>query len=190
MPVPPRSQLTDAVHRLARARDDQQAWEVLFAVSWPTALATTHRVLRGQLDLAEDAAQEAFKRIVRSCPFQNLADGDAFLAYLRTVSKNAAVDVLNELGRTPRAVPLLGTEESDREPEGHPTPEQEVQSDELRRELLAVLDSVERRLLKMLIDDRTLTDIAAELNLSYSNAGVRVHRLRSKLRKYMQDRRL
>jgi RNA polymerase sigma factor (sigma-70 family) len=179
-----REQLTEAIRRLARRRNDPPAWETLFAVSWPTALATTHRILCGQLDLAEDAAQEAYKRIVRYCDFTKLPNGDAFLAYLRTVCRNVALDVRHQLSLSARqqrleriAVDTRGTLDS----------EQSIRGDELRRELLHELNEDDQRLFALLLEEHSLAEIAAELGVSYSTAGVRVHRLRTKLRKRLRE---
>lgn len=192
MPPLTREHLTDAVHRLARSREDEQAWEALFAASWPTAVGTTHRILRGQRDLAEDAAQEAFRRIVRYCDFGEIPDGDAFLAYLRAVCRNTARDLLRQLAGVTALARLeeVDTQARGAEPDQTYSPERQLRSEDLRRELLAVLDTEEQRLFHLLLSDQPLGEIAAELGLSYSNAGVRVHRLRAKLRKYMQDKKL
>lgn len=183
-----REQLTEAVRRLALSRNDPRAWETLFTVSWPTALATTHRILGGQLDLAEDAAQEAYKRLVRYCDFGKLPNGDAFLAYLQTVCRNAALDVRHQLSQSVRQQPL----ERIGEPPAADTPrtlgpEQSILGDELRRELLRELNEDDRRLFELLLGEHSLAEIAAELGVSYSTAGVRVHRLRSKLRKRLRE---
>ena len=77
-----KEQLINALRRLATNRDDSEAWEILFTASWATALTAAHRVLRGELDLAQDVAQEAFRRVVRYCDFLEIRDADAFLAYL------------------------------------------------------------------------------------------------------------
>jgi hypothetical protein len=82
--------LKNALKGLSVDRTDEDAWRVLFEQSWATALVTANRVLRGQLELARDVAQEAFHRIVRCCKFTGLLDPDDFLLYLKAVCRNAA----------------------------------------------------------------------------------------------------
>jgi RNA polymerase sigma factor (sigma-70 family) len=188
MPSGASEQLTDAVRRLGRRRADQQAWETLFNTSWSTALATTHRILGGQLELAADAAQEAFTRIVRYCDFQRIADGPAFLAYLQKVCRHAALDLRRRMMSTSAGQPLDPASGRPRDIPRQPfAPEQSLRRDELRRELVRHLDSDEQQLLGMLLEERSLTEIAARCGISYANAGVRVHRLRAKLRKRLED---
>ncbi len=59
---------------------------------------------------------------------------------------------------------------------------------QLRDELLSGLDPADQQLMKLLIEGYTLPEISSRLELSYSNAAVRLHRLRQTLRKYMQDK--
>ena len=86
-----------ALKGLSVDRTDEDAWRVLFEQSWARSLATANRVLRGQLELARDVAQEAFHRIVRYCKFADLLDPDDFLLYLKAVCGNAARDALKDL---------------------------------------------------------------------------------------------
>ena len=184
-----RERLTKAVRRLAMARDDQRAWETLFAASLPNAPSTTHRVLRGQLELAEDAAQDAFHRVVSYAKFNAFADGDAFLAYLHIVARNTARDVLRGIaagiGDPPAVQVDLEVQEAARE-----NPEDLLRGKELENQIMAGLHFAERRTLELMLAALGPADIAHQLRVSYSTAGVRIHRLRSKIRKYLQTREL
>jgi RNA polymerase sigma factor (sigma-70 family) len=184
----PREQLTEAVRQLARKRDAPLAWEALFAISWPTALATTHRILGGQLDLAEDAAQEAYQRLVRYCDFGKLTNGDAFLAYLQAVCRNVALDVRRQLSSSARqqSSERIG-ETPTADTHGSLDPDESIRGDELRRDLVHGLNEDDQRLFVLLLEEHSLAEIAAELGVSYSTAGVRVHRLRTKLRKRLHE---
>jgi len=187
-----RQQLTQAVQRLAHDADDERAWQVLFSASWPSAIATTHRLLRGHRDLAEDAAQEAYKRIVRYADFRGIADGDAFLAYLRTVCRNVVLDMTSQLMKRQHvsldeSAELLTRDDEERGARPQYAPELQLTSDDLQKKLRTALSSEEQRLLDQLVGERSVRDIAADLKISYSNAGVRIYRLRAKIRKYLQD---
>jgi len=183
-----KEQLTEALQRLARARDDQQAWQILFAGSWATGLSASHRVLRGELDLAKDVTQEAFKRIVHYCNFGELDDADAFLAYLRAVCRNTARDALRQLVPDARALPLEELETTAPKRGLPDTPEQLLRAKQLQDQLLTKLDREDQQLLKLLVEGYSLSEIASRLGLSYPNAGVRLHRLRKTLRNYLKNK--
>jgi len=68
------------------------------------------------------------------------------------------------------------------------TPEELARAKQLKNELLTALEPADQQLFKLLIEGYTLPEISSRLDLSYSNAAVRLHRLRSLLRKYMQDK--
>jgi len=180
-----REQLDGALQRLAANRDDPEAWEHLFAASWATALSAANRILRGQLDLARDAAQEAFRRIVRYCDFRDIRDANVFLAYLAAVSRNTAYNVLRQLA--PQA-PETSVEEVNtfmRRQGQQPTPEQLISAEQLRQNLFAQLNPDEQALLELLLEGYSLEEMASKLGLSYGAAGVRLHRLRTLLRKHL-----
>jgi DNA-directed RNA polymerase specialized sigma24 family protein len=64
-------------------------------------------------------------------------------------------------------------------------PDERIRGHELERRLGESLHDDERRLLALLIEGHSLKDIASTLALSYSTAGVRVHRLRAKIAKLL-----
>ena len=183
-----KEQLSQALQDLAMRRDDPRAWDIVITGSWATALAVAHRVLRGQLEPAQDVAQEVFRRIVQYCNFVELQDGDAFLAYVRAVSLNAARDALRQLAPRAADAPLeeLATGGEIR---GRPdTPEEILLAQQFREELLAQLDPTDQKLLQLLIAGYSLGEIAKRLGLTYSNAGVRLYRLRGLLRNYITEK--
>lgn len=183
-----KEQLSQALQDLAMRRDDTRAWEIVITGSWATAVAVAHRVLRGQLEPAQDVAQEVFRRIVQYCNFQELQDADEFLAYLRAVSLNASRDALRRLAPRAADVPLEEIE-TGRESRSRPeTPEEILLARQLREELLDQLNPIDQQLLQLLIEGYSLDEIAARLGLSYSNAGVRLHRLRQVLRNYIAEK--
>jgi RNA polymerase sigma factor (sigma-70 family) len=183
-----KEQLSQALQDLAMRRDDPRAWEIVITGSWATALAVAHRVLRGQLEPAQDVAQEVFRRIVQYCNFQELQDGDAFLAYVRAVSLNAARDALRRLVPRAAEVPLEELETGRTPRSGPETPDEILLAQQLREELLAQLDPTDQQLLQLLIEGYSLGEIATRLRLSYSNAGVRLYRLREFLRNYITEK--
>src|SRR5207237_7756808 len=92
-----RVQLQNALKSLSVNRAHQNAWRILCEQARATALDAAKRVLRRQIELADDVVQEAFLRLFQYGKFADLTDVDAFLAYLRTVCSNAARDMLKSV---------------------------------------------------------------------------------------------
>lgn len=172
--------------RLARSREDKEAWTLLYELMWPRVLATTFRVLHGVRDRAEDASQEVFIRLFRYCDFRKLRDPGDFQRYLQTVAKNVANDYLREM----RQIVLdIGQEEVSVEgvlPVA--TPEQVARARELVERLGDELAPEERTLAEFLIKGYRVSEIAHQLGLSYSNAGVRIYRLRQRVRNLLKEK--
>jgi RNA polymerase sigma factor (sigma-70 family) len=184
-----KSQLAQALRSLAADRADQDSWRILFLGAWATGLTAANRTLRGQTDLAKDATQEAFQRIIKYCDFERLQDPDAFLSYFRAVCRNVARDALTRFAPELAAqVPLEELETLSPRVEKPATPEELAHAEQLKNELLASLDAADQELFKLLIEGYTLTEISSRLQLSYTNAAVSLHRLRRALRKHIQDK--
>jgi RNA polymerase sigma factor (sigma-70 family) len=182
-----KNQLAQALRHLATDRGDQDSWQVLFLGAWGTGLSAANRTLRGQVDLAKDVTQEAFQRLIKYCDFQELQDPEAFLSYFRAVCRNVARDALTSLAPELAAqVPLEELETPSPRVEKPATPEELARAKQLKNELLAALEPADQQLFKLLIEGYTLREISGRLDLSYNNAAVRLHRLRSLLRNYMK----
>lgn len=179
--------LSAVLARLKASPADEGAWRSLYHQLWPFVVAVLYRRLRGsERKAAEDAAQEVFIRLLRSQPFDKIPDADALRAYVWRVAENVAKTHLRKLhaqqdgesgaaewGRLEPSVPAL---ESD---------------GELRvRELLdlaeIMLEPKDRDLLRMIVEGSSLDQAADQMGLSYSNAGVRLHRIRRKLLNHLK----
>ena len=131
---------------------------------------------------AEDAVQEAFSRIyaVRSA----LDEGRPFRAYLFTVVKRICIDEL----RKKKRFPSLPGELPD-------PPVESAESEYIGRwerlnriHLLAALEEKDRRiLLAFSLEGKPTKQIARELGLSDGQVRIRLHRIRGKLRKGLND---
>jgi len=172
--------------RLARRREDKEAWTLLYELMWPRVLATTFRVLHGVRDRAEDASQEVFIRLFRYCDFRKLRDPGDFQRYLQTVAQNVANDYLREMQQI-----VLDIGEEDVALDGVlpvATPEQVARARELVERLGNELTPEEKTLAGLLVEGHTVSEIAERLGLSYSNAGVRIHRLRQHVRNLLKEK--
>jgi len=178
--------VTDAVQELAQlAKDpsDDQAWAALFRRYWPYVFAINYRLLGGAGDLAEDASQDVFMRVARYAPFDDLKDPSAFKAYLATVSRNICRTYLRNYQLKGAIMGDPGSDEG-AQVEGHTqaTAEGAAEAHNILEKLRGLLTEKEQQLLDLLIKGYDLREISQALGLTYSTAGVRVHRLRQKLR--------
>jgi RNA polymerase sigma factor (sigma-70 family) len=176
-----------AIEALGRDRHDEDAWRIVVTATWPIAMATANRILRGALDLAEDATAEAFGRIAQYADFRflKLVEPADFVKYLKQVVRRCAYGLLKEIYRRSHEVPL-DLERSEIEPAQHAsTPETIFGANELRDELSKTLNSEERRLFNLMLDGLTTEDIGKSLGISYGSAGVRLHRMRGRIRKLL-----
>lgn len=176
-------QLGTLLARLASSPTDEQAWRALYHQMWPFVFAVVYRRLRGDGALAEDASQEVFMRLVRASPFERLLDPEAFRRYVWRVADN--------VGRTyvRRLVSRRAMERSTSEAEGSKveaqqsgSADQELDAKDFVRHIVDVA-SDDRDLLYLVLRGHSLSEIAKATGLTYANAGVRLHRLRARLRK-------
>jgi RNA polymerase sigma factor (sigma-70 family) len=180
-----RVQLQNALKSLSVNRTDEDAWRILFEQTRATAVDAAKRVLRSQAELAHDVAQEAFLRIFRYSKFEDLPEVESFLRYLRAVCRNAARDALKDLAAGSVAAEEVKLEEIRVSEE---TPEDLVLAQETLNEFMNQLDESDRQMLSLSMEGYDLGEIADRLALSYSNAGVRLHRSRERLRNYLKAR--
>ena len=131
---------------------------------------------------AEDAVQEAFSRIYALRT--GLDERYSFSAYLFTVTRRICIDEL----RKHRRFPELPGEMPD-------TPVESAEAEFIRNwerlnriHLLAGLDETDRKLLlSFSLEGKTTKQIAEELDLTDGQVRVRLHRIRKKLRKGMNN---
>ncbi|MGC4944250.1 RNA polymerase sigma factor [Kribbella sp. DT2] len=139
--------------------------------SWSVVLASTVRVTR-DLDLAEDCAQEAFVRALRTWPEQ-IPDNPA--GWLTTVAKRLALDKLRRETTLRRKLPLLVEEPG----------ETEEPTDPLRLVFTCCHPALARdsqvALTLRLICGLTTREVAAGLLISEATAAARITRAKKKI---------
>jgi RNA polymerase sigma factor (sigma-70 family) len=143
-----------------------------------------YRSFGGDSELVSDWSQETFLRMLRYAPFEDLQDPAEFRAYLTSVAKNVARTSFKRrstAGRLEREFHAAELETVDAWGTAQAT-EELLELEDLFERALGRLPDEDRQLLRLLAEDRSLSEIAARLGITYQNAGVRVHRLREKLR--------
>jgi RNA polymerase sigma factor (sigma-70 family) len=171
--------MAEALAVLAISRRNEEAWQTLHKQTWPFVRAIVYRRLGSVNGLAEDAAQEVFIRLIRSCPFSRLRNPDAFRGYVWRVSDNVARTYRRRLLSHPE-LPL--SDERDEVADSiQSRGQQDVELEELMDQSWQRLSHSDRRLLRMLIYGHSIKEIAKEIGVSYGAAAIRIMRLRGKL---------
>lgn len=186
------AELQAAVEALSRSRCDEDAWRVVVTTTWPIAIATASRILRGALDLAEDATSEAFARIARYADFRvlRLINASDFVSYLKQVIRRCAYDLLSEISRRSNEVLLDPEILSQMHVENVSTPETIFMGHELREEISKALSPEELKLLDFVLNGLTTEQISKHFAITYGTTTVRLHRMRAKIGKLLKTKAL
>lgn len=176
-----KSELRAALERLGHSPRDQEAWSVLYNILWPYAFTIAYRRLGGRSAEAEDCAQEAFLRLVRYAPLDDLQDPGDFRRYLSRLVANVTNDHIRRDVREAKTLVDLARE-NPRHVSDFASSLLEIEVVELLEKMLADASPSDRDLAKLLALDYPRDEIARILGLSYENTNVRIHRLRKKFR--------
>jgi RNA polymerase sigma factor (sigma-70 family) len=134
---------------------------------------------------ADDATQETFLRLLRSRPFARIPDSETLRAYVWRTADNVAKTLLRktraEAAHERDAMEWGGIEPS--------AVELDSEIALLARDVFNfaenVLEPKDRDLFRLLLGGAKLGEAARHLGLSYSNAAVRLHRIRLKIRSFL-----
>ena len=190
---PAEIELEAALHALAENIENERAWRVVVTALWPFALAVSFRETRGRDDLAEDIAVEAFGRIARAARLTGLLIGlrstSAFRAYLRVLCRNEGRRMLSRERR--RAESPLTPADMRSAPAAVGASVEAVEDVVLLEQTLSVLldrlNPTDRQLLLWAAQGLELREIARRTRLTPGAVGVRLHRLRARLRNQLAD---
>jgi len=175
--------IEEILARLAEERGDERPWTELYTRLRPFVYTIAYRRTNGSQEMAKDAAQEVFLRLVKYCPFGKMTTAGEFRAYLAVVTRNV-VSVLRQ--RQQSSAPEASDPQAQDLELSEPllTPHGEVI--ELRQLLLRALLELpeeERRMLNLWVRGNSQQEIACEFGITPGNAAVRLHRIRAKLRR-------
>jgi RNA polymerase sigma factor (sigma-70 family) len=163
---------------------DEDLWKALYHQIRRFVYAVAYRVLNGDEELAKDATQVVFLRLFEYCEFTEFSEPQEFLGYVATVARHAALDLIKREGRYITGLDLTLCDFLP----GTPTPRQHERARNELHDLLEQLDSAKRSLVDLLMEGRTLDEIAGRLGISYANAAVRIHRLRERLLNHLKTK--
>jgi RNA polymerase sigma factor (sigma-70 family) len=179
--------------RLALNPRDESAWRQLYLEARPLVFAMAFRRLRGAKDIADDVTQEVFARLALYLPFDNLRTPVAFRGYLWSTTRNVIIDYMHKvargqevLGDTPDA--WLDDLARVAKPSERDDPARILEYQEALEGILSVLSEVDRRIIEFLIQGWALAEIADELDISYNNVSVRLHRARTQIALHLRAR--
>jgi RNA polymerase sigma factor (sigma-70 family) len=192
--LPSDEALAQALRRLGRAPGDEGAWRVVVTALWPYAMAVSFRETRGREDLADDVTVEAFARAARAARLGGLLVGlrspASFRAYLRVLCRNEARRALAREARRPETSLEELEWEGGRGMVSPEVAEDRVVIEETLATILAALSNADRQLLLWAAAGHPLGEMARRAGISYGAAGVRLHRLRVRVRKILEDNEL
>ena len=159
-------------------------WKIIIKEHGPVVWQTAYRLLGNDADAA-DCFQETFVCALELSRRQRVRNFPALLTRLATTR---AIDQLRRRFRRER----IGTTDHSRfeESDNHPNPAQYAQQQELAARLktaLAQLPSQEAQVFCLrYLNDMSYRQIAGELGIKTTAAGVILHRARTKLRQYFE----
>lgn len=168
-------ELRGVLRDLAVAPGDQDAWKRLYCLMWPLVFAVSFRTLGDARDLAEDASQEVFLRLARYGAEWKVTDPNDFRRYISTVARNVCRSLLKRVSESIKWLELNDEVSSE------PAQETSLVAADLRNRLAHGLNPEDQKLIELIMDDASVSEIANALHLKYGAAAVRVHRLRKRL---------
>ena len=166
------------LERLTADPSDASAWAELYERYWSFVFAVAYSRSRGARELAEDIAQDVFVRLLRAKPFDRIPGSAALRSFLYVMTENTAKSQMARL-QSRRESPLLESVEAP--VEGSVETQWDI---ERATQALAPID---QKILSLVVSGMRLKEVASATGLSYSNAAVRLHRLRKLLHRLLEE---
>jgi RNA polymerase sigma factor (sigma-70 family) len=170
--------LETTLSKLSKDSRDGDAWTELFEAVSPFVLSVCHRTIGNQYDFAEDAAQEVFVRLARYCPFDRMNSTQQFYSYLRKLIRSVCSDMWARY--PPKELPMDDTIPEPEAPDADEALARIIKEERLEQALSA-LSSDDQQLATLILEGYSLDEIKVILGVSYSTAGVRLHRLQKRI---------
>jgi RNA polymerase sigma factor (sigma-70 family) len=169
--------------RLGADRGDEAAWRRFYDLLWAYLFSSATRATQGDTAEGEEVAQEAIVRLLRYCDFNRFPSAGGFRAYARRVVENIV--------RSRRGGALLRLDSAELVEDLTAAPvelEDLLGAQWLEEALLSKLDAADHALLRYMIEGYSLAEISTAMGERYGTIGVRVHRLRMRIRKLLKEK--
>jgi RNA polymerase sigma-70 factor (ECF subfamily) len=168
---------------LARARRGDRAAlaEILERLNAPVH-ALVHRMLPGQRDLVDDAAQEALLRVLRALPRFDPAGPARLSTWALTIATRVALDVLRRRAREPLAIEDAPIEPASAAASPERTADQRALARRVEAAAAELPDDQRAVLVLRAFHDLDYDEIAAALGIEEGTVKSRLNRARGALR--------
>jgi RNA polymerase sigma factor (sigma-70 family) len=164
----------DLIRKLRSAPGNEKLWAAWYKAAYPRVYFAAHRISNGRADLARELAQETFSRFIEYRALERVIDESSALAHLLVTCRNLAID----RNRDVSLISLEGLEEAQSIAAADVPLDRAMDVERAVQELSAD----DQKLVQWMRDGLSVSEIARRLQVTYSAAGVRVHRLRKRLR--------
>ena len=156
------------------APHDQSAWDRWFKHVYPRVYYVLYRRTHGNKDISEECTQGAIERFLKYQGLQKVTSDKESVAYIaRTAFNLWAERRLHDAIFTPIAD----------EPETEPSYQSGIDARLDLDRLSSQLSKLNQELIRQLYLGQTVSEIAKLLGISYTAAGVRIHRIKDQLKK-------
>jgi RNA polymerase sigma factor (sigma-70 family) len=165
---------TDLIAKIRENPASQRAWATWYKSVYPKVYYAAFRFVRGNTEAARDLASETFTRFLHYQAIERVASDQHAQSFLIKTCRNLAID----RGARPEEVTF---DELDELETVQPT-EESLGAALALDKMVQVLNPEERQLVEWIRAGLNIAEAAKKLGISYTAAGVRVHRIRHKLR--------
>lgn len=169
---------SDLIARIRSHRDSGRSWSEWYKSAYPSVYFAAYRFSRGNVEAARDLTQETFTRFVQYEAIDRVTDEKHALSFLIRTCRNLAID---RNGRA-REISLEDIPESELVAPVDVPARAALQIDDLLR----LLTVEERQVIQWTREGFGIADIAKKLGISYTAAGVRLHRIRKRLQETLR----
>lgn len=155
----------------------EKHWAQWYRAMYPKLYYAAYRLTRGNTETAGDLTQATFERFIKYRAIDRIASDRHAIAFLVTTCRHLAFDH----GASARQIPLDDINEALDVPTESST-EDTLDLDRILRQL----DPEDRQLMEWARDGVVISEIATKLGITYTAAGVRLHRLRKRIREQLE----
>ncbi|MEE9337614.1 MAG: sigma-70 family RNA polymerase sigma factor [Methylococcaceae bacterium] len=157
---------------------NEKAWSEWYKKTYPKIYYTIYRLTSGNSDLSEEITQSALVRFYNFNGFERVNTTNEAEAYVIQIAKHKLIDHYRKEQRN------ISLEEID------PIAIEQSGQSELLDEIIAAAQNLskdDKAIINLTLNGYTLKEIAEKFGISYSNAGVRLHRIRKHLAKKISN---